>query len=282
VRYWINALLVPAAQLVPLAQAADRLGYAGIALADHAVMPERIESAYPGGTMPWNDATDWPDPWVQIGAMASVTTRLRFATNVYVLPARHPLVTAKAVATAAALSADRVVLGVGVGWMAEEFEALGADFSNRGARTDEIIALLRALWRGETVEHHGSFYDVPRLRLRPAPGAPVPVWIGGESPAALRRAARLGDGWISGRSAETAAGQIPLLQQLRHDAGRQAEAFDIAVSAQTQPSAAEVDAMAALGITQLKVQPWHWYAGDPERVDTKLHALERFAMESGL
>jgi alkanesulfonate monooxygenase SsuD/methylene tetrahydromethanopterin reductase-like flavin-dependent oxidoreductase (luciferase family) len=146
--YWINGLLLEARELRPIAEAADELGFAGIAIADHSVMPDVIASPYPGGDMPWTAESDWPDVWVMIGALAAVTTRLRFATNVYVLPARHPLITAKAAATASWISGGRVVLGAGVGWMAEEFVALGESFSTRGARADEAIAILRQAFRG--------------------------------------------------------------------------------------------------------------------------------------
>jgi probable F420-dependent oxidoreductase len=274
--YWISALRTEARQLVPIARQAEELGYAGVAVVDHVAMPERIDSPYPGGVPPWSVGTDWPDPWVAIGAMAGATSRIRFVTNVYVLPLRHPLLTAKAVATAAALSGERVILGVGVGWMAEEFAALAEDFRTRGRRTDEILALLRALWRGEMVEHHGRFYDFLRLQLRPAPERPVPVWIGGETEAALRRAARLGDGWISGRTLADAQALVPRLRALLREAGRAEAPFEVTVSATAPPTPDDLARLAELGVDNLKVQPWFYYGGDPSRLDTKLEAMARF------
>ena len=274
--YWVNALLVPFEELRPLAEAADELGYAGMALADHAVMPEVIHSQYPGGKLPWDTRMTWPDVWVQIGALAAVTRRLRFATNVYVLPARHPLVVARAVCTAAALSGERVVLGIGVGWMREEFDALGQRFDDRGARADESLEILRMAFAGEPVEYAGTHYTLPRLHLQPAPKTPVPIWVGGESPAALRRAARLGDGWISGRTPDTMARGLEALAREREAAGRGHLPFALAASAGTAPSDSELQAWGALGIEHLKLQPWAWEPG-AGGLDGKLAALERFA-----
>jgi probable F420-dependent oxidoreductase len=279
VEYWINALLVPAEELLPIAQAAEALGFAGIALADHAVMPEVIESQYPGGKLPWDTSMTWPDVWVQIGALAAVTKRLRFATNVYVLPARHPLVVARAVATAAAISGDRVVLGIGVGWMSEEFEALGQRFDDRGARANEALEILRMAFAGEPVEYHGQHYRIPRVHLKPAPGQPVPIWVGGESPAALRRAARWGDGWISGRDPDSMEARLPDLRRELAAAGRADAAFALVGSASHAPKAAELERYRALGIRQLKVQPWAWQADGPVDLSAKLRALERFAAQ---
>ncbi|MCH2171768.1 TIGR03619 family F420-dependent LLM class oxidoreductase [Myxococcota bacterium] len=279
-QYWVNALMVEAEQLLPIAKAADDLGYTGLALADHSVMPAVVESAYPGGAMPFTDADDWPDPWVQIGAMAAVTRRLRFVTNVYVLPARPLLVTAKAVATAAAIAGDRVTLGIGVGWMSEEFFAMGEDFSTRGARTDQMLPLLRSLLRGEYVESHGESYDLPRLRLRPVPGNPPSIWVGGESDAALQRAAHHGDGWISGRDLRSAAAQLPTLARLRREAGRADEPFEIAASLHVAPGREDVDFALDHRVSHLKVQPWNWYGGDTNLLETRLAALERFAQEA--
>ncbi len=276
-RYWVNALLVPSEELLPLAQAADELGFEGIALADHSVMPEVIHSQYPGGKMPWDTSTTWPDVWVQIGAMAALTTRLRFATNVYVLPARHPLVVARAVCTAAAISGDRVVLGVGVGWMAEEFEALGESFGNRGARANESLEILRMAFSGEPVEYAGKHYEVPRLHIQPAPKTPVPVWVGGESSAALRRAARLGDGWIIGRAPDSMKPMLSELQREREAAGRADLPFALVASAHKAPSDGDLKAWGEFGVEHLKLQPWSWKGSRGTNLDAKLAALERFA-----
>src|SRR5262245_65011655 len=122
--------------------------------------------------------------------MAQVAKRLLFSTSVYLPCLRHPLHVAKSVATASVLSGGRVALGVGVGWVREEFEVLGEDFATRGARLDEGIEVMRKVWAGGLVEHHGRFYDFPPLAMEPRPVAEVPVWIGGRRPRARRPGAR--------------------------------------------------------------------------------------------
>jgi probable F420-dependent oxidoreductase len=208
--------------------------------------------------------------------MAAATSRLRFLTNVAVLPLRHPLATAKTVATAAVLSGGRVVLGAGVGWMAEEFAALDLSFRNRGARADEIIAILRMAWTTGQVEFHGRFYDFEEVHVRPVPDRPVPVWIGGESEPAVERAARAGDGWVSGRTFPEVRALLTLLQRRRHDAGRDGLPFAVAVSARAAPTPAELADMEAAGVGHLKVQPW---SGGPSaaRLVDKLRSLDDFA-----
>ena len=184
---------------MPLARAGDEHGWSTLSVSDHLINPLETRSTYPytkDGTRRWEMGTPWPDPWVTIGHLAAVTERLRFLTTVYILPARTPVHVAKQVGTAAVLSGNRVGLGIGMGWMEEEFDAMGTPFARRGKRADEMLEVLRKLWTGEVVEHHGEFFDMPPLEMLPAPSEPVPVYVGGVSEAALRRAARH-DGWVS-------------------------------------------------------------------------------------
>jgi probable F420-dependent oxidoreductase len=213
-----------------LAQAAETAGYAGVTSADHVFFPEQMKSRYPyspDGSVYWSGRDPWPDPWVLVGAMSMVTTRLRFITSVYILPLRHPFIVAKAVGTAAALSKNRVILGGGIGWMRDEFDQLGADFTTRGARTEEIVDVMRLLWTGEMVEYHGTYFDFDRVQMSPAPTAPVPIYLGGESDKALRRAARVADGYISvpHTPAETEE-LIGRLTALRAEYGRDKAPFE--------------------------------------------------------
>ena len=176
-------------ELVPLARAGDEAGWSTLTVSDHLVNPVTTRSPYPytkDGSRRWEMGTPWPDPWVTIGHLAAVTDRIRFLTTVYILPARTPVHVAKQVGTAAVLSGNRVDLGVGMGWMEEEFELMGVPFSKRGRRADEMLELLPRLWSGEVVEHHGEHFDVPPLEMLPAPTAPVPIIVGGLSEVALR------------------------------------------------------------------------------------------------
>src|ERR1700722_17514145 len=168
--FWQKICFIERTQLVEIARFSEQTGYAVIMVSDHVVHPEAATSHYPyapDGGINWEPWRPWPDPWVLIGAMAAATARLRFMTTTYVAPARNPFVIAKAVATAAVLSNERVVLGLGAGWFREEFELLGQDFGNRGARLDEIIEILRLLWRGGMVEYHGTHYDFGRVQMSP-------------------------------------------------------------------------------------------------------------------
>jgi len=189
-------------QLLELSKACDDTGYAGMYLCDHIFFPKELGSRYPysphqDGSPIWSPETDWPDIWCVVSAMAAVTTNLRFTSGVYIAPARDVFTAAKLVGTAAYLSDNRVHLGVGVGWCEEEFDGTGQEFHNRGKRLDDMIPALRELWRGGWVEYHGAHYDFGPLQMNPTPTAPIPIYGGGHSEPALRRAARLCDGWLA-------------------------------------------------------------------------------------
>jgi len=269
------------AHFLDIARTADACGWDGLALSDHVFLPATLHSPYPyapDGKPYWDGATPWPDPWVAIGAMAAVTTRLQFLTNVYVLPARNPFVVAKAVGTAAVLSENRVTLGIGVGWMREEFELLGQDFATRGRRTDEALTVLRTLWGGGMVEHHGEFYDFGPLEMSPAPPRPVPIYVGGESAPALRRAARLGDGWISVLHTTAEIGDfVSRLRALRTEYGRADLPFEVCVSCSDAFDRDGYRRLEDAGVGALLTVPWVLYGGDPTSLDAKRAGLERFA-----
>ncbi|MDJ0866353.1 MAG: LLM class F420-dependent oxidoreductase [Myxococcota bacterium] len=264
-----------------LARTADVHGYDYLGLSDHVFFPERLESQYPytgSGTPEFQHGTPWPDPWVAIGAMAAVTERVRFVTNVFQLPLRHPLLVAKAVGTAAYLSRDRVALGAGIGWMREEFDVLGADFRTRGRRCDEAIEILRRAWSGEMVGYQGAHYAFEPLVMQPAPEQPVPIFIGGISEPALRRAARLGDGWISAlHSFEELRELIGRLRELRAEAGRAAEPFEVIVACSDAYGIDGYRRLEEIGATVVQTVPWRMYGGDPESLEDKAAGLERFA-----
>jgi probable F420-dependent oxidoreductase len=264
-----------------LARTADEAGWDWFAVSDHIVFPETIESAYPyakDGKAYWTGSTPWPDPWTAIAGMAAVTSSLRFLTNVYILPARNPLLVAKQLATVSVMSGGRVALGIGSGWMKEEFELLAADFHTRGRRMDEQVEVLRALWKGGMVEYHGKHYDFPRLEMSPVPAAPVPILVGGVSGPALRRAARLGDGWIAVQhSTEEIRELLGRLQGLRREYGTDDRPFETVVAC---TDAFDVDGyrrLEELGVTTLTTAPWVLYGADPNSLEEKKDALKRFA-----
>lgn len=189
--------------MVAMARAAEHSGADSGHISDHVVLVEGATSRYPfsaDGVLPWANDLDVYDPLVACGWIAAATDRLRVTTSVLVLPQRHPLEVAKTAATIDRLSGGRMVLGVGAGWLAEEFAALGQDFATRGARMDEAVDVLRRAWSGDTSAFVGEHFQYgPGVHCRPLPQQErgVPVLIGGMTPAALRRAARVGDGWLA-------------------------------------------------------------------------------------
>jgi probable F420-dependent oxidoreductase len=213
--------------------------------------------------------------------MAAVTRRLRFYTHVLKLPLRHPILVAKTVGSAAVLSGNRVGLGVGLSWIPEEATWCGTDYATRGPRTDEAIGIVRALLRGGMVEHHGAHYDFGRIQMSPAPTEPVPIYVGGHSEPALRRAARLGDGWCSAMSTEEDTRRIVArLRALRAEAGRDHLPFEIQVSPIDAFDADGYRRLRDAGVTDVIVQPWLLFgAGLQASIDEKRDGIRRFCEE---
>ncbi len=273
----------PVDHMVPMARAIDENGFDSIGLSDHVVHPENIKTPYPyteDGKPRWEPFTDWPDPWVSVGAMAAVTERVHFVTGVYVLPMRNPFVVAKAVGTAAAISKNRLTLGIGTGWMEDEFDLLEQPFRRRGQRTDEMIEVLRKIWAGGMVEHHGEFYDFARLEMSPAPSEPVPIIVGGLSDRALKRAAMVGDGWISDRhSTEELRGYLAKLAALRKDSPRSNVPMQVMVSCMDAFDKDAYRRLEDIGVTHLTTKPWVFYGGEEDDLAAKLDGVKRFADE---
>lgn len=270
-RIYAHLTQVPVEELTDLARQAEELGFAGVTLADHVAAPAEIATPYPYGDAPWKDAPQWGDPWVAAAAITQATRRLRVMTSVYVAPLRHPLTVAKAVATAAVLSGGRVGLGVGAGWLREEFALMGQEFAGRGGRLDEAIRICRLAWSGETVEFHGDHYDLAPFAMLPVPREPVPVLVGGTGPRALRRAALLGDGWIApGRTAGELADTIGGLRATRADAGITAP-FEV-VAWSSGPD--DLTALLRAGADTIRTRPWAIY---PDL--GRSAALERYAAD---
>jgi probable F420-dependent oxidoreductase len=279
-RFSIGTAFTPAEQWLPLARAADEAGFHALAVSDHVLNLKELKTPYPyteDGSRRWDLYTPWLDPWVSIAAMAAVTERLRFFTNVYVLPMRNPFIVAKSVGTAAVLSNNRVSLGIGMGWCEEEFELIEQPFRRRGKRADEMLDLMRSLWSGEMIEHHGEFYDVAPVEMNPPVTAPVPILVGGTSDAALRRAAR-NDGWISDlMSTPDAIDVRRRIDAYRSDFGTSDRDFSMIVSLD---DAFDVDGYrraAEGGVTDILTMPWVFYAGFTDDLQLKIDGIRRFA-----
>ena len=283
-RFTVPLPMLPADHYVPMARAAEAAGFHSIAVPDSVFFPETVTGDYPfteGGERWWAADTPFVDPFVAIPAMAAVTDRITFLTNVVKLPLRNPLLVAKQVASIASLARDRFRLGVGVSWMPEEFAWTGTDKRTRGARTDEAIDIIKAVCAGggpRWVEHHGKHHDFDRLMISPAPERPVKVLVGGHSDAAMRRAARH-EGWISANCRE--AEIVELVTRLRaHLAEHGKEPgpdFEVNALAVDVLDPAGCQRLEEAGVTECQVVPWFFYGGDPTALDVQVESLARFA-----
>lgn len=244
---------------VALARAAEDLGYESLWTVEHVVVPAGYETPYPyskTGKMPGGDQVAITDPLVWLSFVAAHTTRITLATGILILPQRNPVVLAKECATLDRLSGGRLVLGVGVGWLREEFVALGIPFEDRAARTDEWIAALRTLWREEEPTFHGRFASFERAISSPKPARPqgIPIVVGGHSDAAARRAGRLGDGFFPARAnLEETRRFIGLVRASATEHGRDPDSIEI-----TAGGARDLDAakrFADAGVSRLVVPP---------------------------
>jgi probable F420-dependent oxidoreductase len=293
-KFWVATAWMEPTELIDLSQLLDEADMHGLMVSDHLVYPRELESKYPyspheDGRPIWEPETVWPDPWVMIGAMAAVTKQLNFTTNIYVAPMRPILQVAKEIGTAAVISHDRVALGAGAGWMREEFELQGQSFTNRGKRFTEMIVALRELWKGGWVEFHGDYYDIPALTMEPHPAEPVPIYLGGHSDAALRRAAKVGDGWIGNAYPwDEAEHHITRLRGFLEEEGRADDDFEIICGIYAMPEADMFKrAEEELGVTGTLCRPWALdpeinamqAAGQTPRAEDYLPSIEKFAGE---
>ena len=280
-KFWQCMALVDMDQLPTLCQKAEELGFEGMSIGDHWITFESQYQAYDyskDSAVLWYPETHFPDPWVAIGALSQVTTRLKFMTTVYVLPMRDPFSAAKAISTAIRYSNDRVVLGVGIGWQASEFALAGQAFENRGKRADEMLDIIQRLMTGEVVDYHGQFYDFPKLQMSPGITKPVPILVGGRSPAAYRRAARF-DGWIG---AQYRPEEIPpiaaALKTERAALGKADAPLEIQVNLYDY-SADTIKRAEDSGVTQIHKSAWLDENGRASRMslEDKIGDMERFA-----
>jgi len=280
-RVSIATAYLPPEELGPIARLADELGYHALALSDHVINLESLDTKYPyteSGARRWESFTPWVDPMVAIASLAAQTERLQFFTNVFILPMRNPLLVAKAVSTASVLSGGRVALGVGMGWCEEEFDLTGGTFRKRGARADEMIGILRALWAGGWVEHDGEHFAFPRLEMTPAPSTRIPIYVGGISEAALRRAAR-NDGWVSDLMTIDEAAEARIkLDAYREEQGATGD-FSVFVSLSDAWTSDHFRRAEDLGVTDLLTMPWAYHGGFEQSLAGKLDGMKRFADE---
>jgi probable F420-dependent oxidoreductase len=242
-----------------VARVAEDNGFESVWMSEHLVFPAEIPGTYPyseSGFPSVRSDTALFDPWVVFASIAEATQTIRLATNVYILPLRHPLVTGRSVVTLDRLSNGRVTLGVGVGWLEEEFDALGVSFKDRGRVTDEIIPLLRRLWTDEVIDHDGDYYRFGPVRFEPKPRQrPLPIHVGGGTPPALRRAGRLGDGWIEvgSRDLDDVREKLAVLERHRREAGRSDLQFEVTLNGPYARALDDLRRCEELGVTRVIV-----------------------------
>ncbi|ETK36941.1 hypothetical protein MPTA5024_06345 [Microbispora sp. ATCC PTA-5024] len=268
---------------LPLARAAEAAGYAGFSVADSLVYPKDSGTSYPytpDGDRGFLEDKSFVETFVLIAAMGAVTSTIRFTPFVLKLPVRPPVLVAKQAASIAYLTGNRLTLGVGLSPWPEDFAAMGVPWPRRGRRMDEAIEVVRGLTSGGYFEYHGEFYDLPPVKMSPVPTEPIPILVGGHSDAALRRAARMGDGWMHGGGdpAELDA-LLSRLAALRAEEGTAGRPFEIHVISPDAYSVDGVRRLADKGVTDLIVGfRWPYAKGpDTQPLARKIELLERFA-----
>ncbi|MBV8928801.1 MAG: TIGR03619 family F420-dependent LLM class oxidoreductase [Mycobacteriaceae bacterium] len=266
---------------VPLAQAAEAAGYTSMTVADSIAYPYESDSTYPytpDGSREFLDDKAFIEAFVLAAALGAVTTRLRFTTFVLKLPIRPPALVAKQAGSLAAMIGNRLGLGVGISPWPEDFEIMGVPFAKRGKRMDECIDILRGLTTGDYFEFHGEFYDIPKIKMTPAPSEPIPILVGGHADAALRRAARC-DGWMhGGGDAEELDRLLKRLKEFREKEGNTGP-FEIHVISADGFTVDGIKRLEDKGVTDAIVgfRVPYIVGPDTEPLDKKIRHLERFA-----
>ncbi|HZA12328.1 TIGR03619 family F420-dependent LLM class oxidoreductase [Mycobacterium sp.] len=281
-KYSCSVAMGPVDELLEIARTAEQLGFDAIALPDSLFYMEKQTVDYPytpDGSRMWGPDTPWVDPLIAAGAMGAVTSTLRFYTNVLKLGSRNPLLLARQVGSVANLTNNRFALGVGIGWAPEEFEWCGVPYQRRGARVDEMIEVIRLVLGGGMVEFHGEFYDFDRLQMSPAPTQEVPFYVGGHTDVALKRAARVGDGWTSAMmKRDQLAETIAKLNRYREEYGRADRPFEFQAVCIDRFGVDGHRDLAEIGVTDNIVVPWLFEGlGFDAPLPAKKDAMKRFA-----
>ncbi|WP_067647744.1 TIGR03619 family F420-dependent LLM class oxidoreductase [Nocardia harenae] len=283
-KFTVGIALSPLEQLPALAKTAEEVGFAAIALPDSLFYMESAAAKYPytaDGSRFWDKDTPWVDPLIATAAMAAVTSTLRFYTNVLKLGSRNPLLLARQVGSVANLSGNRFGFGVGIGWAPEEFEWCGVPYARRGARVDEMIEVIKLVLAGGMVEYHGEFFDFDPLQISPAPSEPVPFYVGGHTAAALRRAARVGDGWASAMMTyDELVSTIGTLRELRAEYDRADDPFEIQAVCVDRFGRSGYQDLADAGVTDAITIPWLADGiGFDGPIEAKQESMRTFAAE---
>jgi probable F420-dependent oxidoreductase len=281
-KYTVSVAMGPIEDIIEIAKTAEEVGFDSVALPDSLFYMEKQAADYPytpDGSRMWNAETPWVDPLIAAAAMGAVTSKIRFYTNVMKLGSRNPLLLARQVGSVANLTGNRFGFGVGIGWAPEEFEWCGQPYAKRGARVDEMIEVIKQVLAGGMVEFHGKFYDFERLQMSPAPSEPVPFYVGGHTEVALKRAARIGDGWTSAMmTRDQLADTVTQLNALRVEYDRTSVPFEIQAVCIDKFGVDGHRELAAAGVTDNIVIPWIFDGlGFDAPIEKKKDSLKRYA-----
>lgn len=278
-RFAYNPCMPPPDQYLELASIADDLGFQGITLPDSICYPKEAETKYPynaDGSRQFLDGTPFLEPFSAIPAMAVVAKNVRFTTSVMKLAIRHPVLVAKSLSTVAVMTNNRFAFGLGLSPWIEDFQICGERWEGRGRRMDQMIEIIRGLLSGDYFGYDSEFYQIPECKLCPTPSQPVPMLIGGHADAALRRAARIGDGWIhAGGTIDSLSKLIARINELRREYGRENEPFEIHAITADAYTLDGVRKLEEIGVTECIIGFRNAYAGKP---DTQTVAEKREQM----
>jgi probable F420-dependent oxidoreductase len=266
---------------VPLAKAAEDAGWDSFVIPDSICYPKTSDSKYPytpDGEREFLEDRPFIEPFSLIPALGAVTSRLRFTTFVIKLPIRHPVLVAKSASSVAVMTGDRFGFGVGLSPWPDDFRIMNAQWEHRGTRMDEMIEIIRGLCAGGFYEFHGRFYDLEAIKICPTPAKPIPILIGGHSEAALKRAARIGDGWMhAGGDPVALEGYLKRLNELRREYGREKMPFENHVISLDAYSPDGVRRLEDAGITDVIVGFRDMYRGPDLPLQSKIDMLRQYA-----
>lgn len=282
-RFAYHACMCPPEQYLPLAKAAEELGFDGFTLPDSICYPKEADTKYPynkDGSRNFLEDVPFIEPMIGIAHMAAVTEKIRFTTSVIKLPIRNPVILAKQILSLNVLSQNRFAMGVGISPWPEDFNIVGEQWAGRGKRMDEMIAIIRGLHSGDYFEYEGEYYQMPANKMCPVPSEHTPILTGGHAEVALKRAAKSADGWIhAGGDSETLKGYIDKIQAYRKEFGTDNKPFEIHAISADAFSLEGVKKLESLGVTECIVGFRDAYKGEPDTTsaDDKIKMMQWYA-----
>lgn len=281
-KFTVSIAMTNPEHYVPLAQTAEACGFSSIALPDSIFYSQEVSADYPytsDGSRMWNEDTPFVEPLIGAAAMAAATTTIRFYTSVIKVGVRNPVLLAKQLGSLGVLSNNRFGFGAGIGWLPEEFKWCGTEFAHRGKRVDESLEIIQGLLKGDWFEYHGQFFDIGRIKMRPAPNEKMPIYIGGHTGPGLKRAVKYGDGWASAMmKLEDLKNTIATLKNMLKEAGRERDPFEFQGVCIDRFGLDGYKQQRDIGVTDVITIPWILY-GVPNTAELKLKqdGLKRFA-----